>query len=317
MSIFFMLSGFLLAYRYADSKSSFKQYFINRFARIYPVYAVAALVTLPWIGINAISNPFNGIGSQHAQLGLLLVSNILLIQAWFPPYFSLWNDGGSWSISVEVFCHLILPVILPILLKATKKQIYVTTLICYFLAVVPGLTVLLFDHPSNSIYYSLPIYRFPEFLIGVCIFLAIRLGNEYRHEVITQIIVVSLFALYLGMLGNKLPLWVGHNWLALPVIGLMIGSLSTDRGLIAKMLSNPALVWLGKVSYSFYSFQALILLFLVKYHETLTKDFPVLLDNEILALSSFIVLLIFSAVGYYLIENPARKWIKAHWADKH
>ena len=52
MSLFFILSGFILAYRYADGRSTLKDYLINRFARIYPICAVAALVTLPWIGIN-------------------------------------------------------------------------------------------------------------------------------------------------------------------------------------------------------------------------------------------------------------------------
>ncbi len=40
VSIFFVLSGFLITYRYLDSLSlvSLRKYFLNRIARIYPIY---------------------------------------------------------------------------------------------------------------------------------------------------------------------------------------------------------------------------------------------------------------------------------------
>ena len=113
MSLFFMLSGFVLAYRYADGRSTLKDYLINRFARIYPIYAVAALVTLPWIGINFVNSSLADTLKWIGQLALLVFSNIFLIQAWFLQYFSHWNDGGSWSISVEAFCYILLPFFLP------------------------------------------------------------------------------------------------------------------------------------------------------------------------------------------------------------
>src|SRR5690606_34174966 len=39
VTLFFVLSGFLIAYRYSEMNNfSFKNYFVNRFARIYPMY---------------------------------------------------------------------------------------------------------------------------------------------------------------------------------------------------------------------------------------------------------------------------------------
>lgn len=81
MSLFFMLSGFVLAYRYADGRSSLKNYLINRFARIYPIYAVAALATLPWIGISLTGDSLGHISKSMGQMALLVFANIFLIQA--------------------------------------------------------------------------------------------------------------------------------------------------------------------------------------------------------------------------------------------
>jgi len=77
MSIFFILSGFILGYRYnLTPKLNLKKYYKSRFARIYPIYFVAALITLPWIGVNIITD-FNIY--QITKLLILIFTNILLV----------------------------------------------------------------------------------------------------------------------------------------------------------------------------------------------------------------------------------------------
>ncbi len=312
MSLFFMLSGFVLAYRYADGHSTLKDYFINRFARIYPIYLAAALVTLPWIGISFNSDSLADASKGIAQLATLVFSNIFLIQAWFPQYFHYWNVGGSWSISVEAFCYALLPFLLPKLLKASVRQLLSIAAVCWLLATLPGLSAALFDSPSNGVFYSMPIFRLPEFLIGACAFLALRLEFRYRWGAALQVAVLVIFLLYLGVVGPKMPLYVGHNWIALPVIAFMIFSLSNDKGLIASILSCRVFVWLGKISYCFYSFQALIILLLISHHDKLIQSAPALSDNKVLAIASLTVLVALSAAGYYFVEEPARRWIRRY-----
>lgn len=313
MSIFFLLSGFLLAYRYADASATYKAYLIARIARIYPIYVVAAVVTLPWLGVNFDDNSRRAMLYSVSKIGLLIVSNIFLIQAWFPPYFDLWNNGASWSISVEAFCYLVLPMSFPILLNATKKKLFIVVLICYCLAVAPGISALLYESPLNEIYYYLPIFRLPEVLIGTCIYFATRQGYEFRCGIAVQVMVLLIFLACLVIVGRYLPLYIGSNWFALPAIGFVIFSLSSDRGAASKFLSLPVFLRLGKISYCFYSFQALFLLLLIDNHEKLVKLLPVFSNNKLLATVVFIALTSFSAVGYHLIERPATKWINQKW----
>ena len=313
MSIFFMLSGYLLAYRYADAGYTFRQYFVKRIARIYPVYLAAALVTLPWIGLGFDSTSLKTEIASVAKIFLLVFSNVFLVQAWFPVNFGLWNNGASWSISVELFCYLLLPVVLPILLKLRKKQILLVATFCYFLSVLPGITSQLFADPANAIFYTLPIYRFPEFLIGVCIHMVTRCGSEYRHGSIMQAKVWVLFFFYLGTFGGALHGYVGHNWIALPVIGFSIFSLSLDKGLISKILSISLFNWLGRISYGFYSFQALIILFLMSNHDHVLEKMPMLSNGPLLAVAAFLTLILISVASYFLIEEPSRRFITKRW----
>jgi peptidoglycan/LPS O-acetylase OafA/YrhL len=46
VSLFFVLSGFVLTYNYADrwSETRFSKFLLSRFARIYPVYALTLLL---------------------------------------------------------------------------------------------------------------------------------------------------------------------------------------------------------------------------------------------------------------------------------
>lgn len=306
MSIFFVLSGFVLTYQYRDGSKSPRDYFVSRFARIYPVYLVAALITLPWFGVHLGETWWRGL----AQAVLLILANVFLLQAWFPQLFSFWNGGGSWSISVEAFCYLALPLILPRLVSLTWNQQKVVAAACIVLAALPGLVLKSFDTDSPVTFYTLPIFRLPEFVLGCCVCIAWSKGHRGPQRNFTQLGIVLAFLFYLGIVGSWLPWFVGHNWLAIPTIGITILFLAHARGLMASILASRAFVWLGKVSYSFYSFQIFLLKLLLSYHDALIRHAPVFENNLILLAGSFVSLLAMSALGYYLIEEPFRKWIK-------
>lgn len=316
MSVFFILSGFVLAYRYADGSATTKDYLINRFARIYPIYALCAIITLPWIGVHFDPSSLTTMIKSIGQAALLIFSNIFLIQAWFPQFLFNWNDIGSWSISVEAFCYLLIPFVLPKFSKFSIKLLFLTAAICYLLAVLPGLSLKVFGKsPLMFAFYSLPFYRFPEFLLGVCIYFATRFKSTYLLGTKFQLSLLSVLLLYLAFVGITWP-DLSSSWITLPIISFIIFSLSYNVGLINSLLSSKIFVWLGKISYCFYSFQILILLFLLQYHTKLINIIPLLGNGKILALAAFIVILLLSVLGYYFVEEPARHRIKRYHKKK-
>lgn len=315
MSVFFMLSGFLLFLSYHDIKGRVGDYLVNRVARIYPIYFLAGLLTLPWLNIpleGGIAETLTGL----AKMAFIFVANLLVMQAWFPPLFSHWNNGGSWSISVEVFCYLLLPLMIPYLVKLPRAGLIWVLLFCYLLEVMVGLVTHLYPGYGLPVFYAMPIFRLPEFIIGGCICLLIKGRTAAGSWWGAQIAVVMLAAWYLGSFGHYLPIYVGHNWVVVPAVAFVITSLYQGGGPLNWLLSRSWFVWFGKISYCFYSFQALLLLALIDHHAALVSAYPIFNDSKLLALAAFVVLTCFSAVGYYMIEEPARKLIRTRWCER-
>jgi peptidoglycan/LPS O-acetylase OafA/YrhL len=307
MSVFFVLSGFVLTYQYAGQGVSYREYLINRVARIYPIYFLSAVLTLPWIGIDFHAGEFT---HNVGQLVILVFANIFAIQAWFPQFFSLWNDGASWSISVEVFCYVLLPLILVGLYRLSDRSFYAVAAAAYIAAVLPGMSFLLFDN-SPSIFYSMPIFRLPEFVLGVCVCIVAR--RSPPQGILTAIITAALIIVligYLGMRSSVGSLYVTHNWLVMPAVTMTIYSLSKSRGVVAHFMGSVPIVWLGKISYCIYSLQVLIILPLVFHHDAIVSAWPALGNNKVLVLVSLMLLISASAAAHHLIEEPLRFWLR-------
>lgn len=312
MSLFFMLSGFILAHRYQSGHLDVRDYLTNRFARIYPIYAVAAIVTLPWLlGAGAAER---GLASNVVMGGLLIVADTFLIQAWFPQMFVFWNNSGSWSISVEAFFYVMLPAIFPVLFRRTAGQIVAIAVAAYLLSVLTAAVALAFrPRPDHllQIFYAMPIFRFPEFVLGICIFLAwSRTGLRRLNPDALYALAALALVPYLALLGKRIPLYTPHNWIVLPVIGMLLVAGAQERGFVNRLLGHALPVWLGRISYCFYSFQLLVLLVLGTYHEAILRAAPALADNRVLLAAALLVLLSLSGIGFHTIEEPMRKAIR-------
>ena len=311
MSLFFMLSGYILAYTYSDSLTSLRQYFVNRFARIYPIYAVVAILALPWIGT------FNSNGTESTARGIfktlfLLASNLFGVQAWFPQFFQYWNDGGSWSISVELFMYALFPLLLRRLCLFNVKKHVVVLLSCWLFLSYIGFVEVLFG--KTGIYYSIPAYRLPEFVIGMCLFLIFK---STEKEILVKkifsskifLVFVSTYISYLLVFGRG-GVYLQHNFITIPIFSYMILFMHHSNCMIKKIFEKKLFVYLGKISYCIYSFQTIIFLPLQSYYDKLILHFPIFKSNIYLFFACSIVLGIYSSLGYHFIEEPCRKFIR-------
>lgn len=318
MSIFFMLSGFVLAHRYLDSNFCTKTYFVNRVARIYPIYLVAGLVTLPWFGV-----PVNVESLQHFAVSLfgilaLIIIDSCLLQAWFRQCFDLWNNSGSWSISAEAFFYLVFPLVAGYLKECSRKNVWKPTALLYLLAIVPGITSILFSCSveTSSYFYSSPIFRLSEFLLGVCAFICTK---QVRRNSLGRLAYIAwpCCLLYLGLFGKIGPqVYITHSWLVIPTVFFTLLCLSNEKSIASRVLGIKPLVLAGKYSYCFYSFQALLVLLLGSYHDWLVGNVGCFASNIILFFVTFLLLFALSVLGYYFVEEKARHFIRGNFVAK-
>jgi len=310
MTIFFMLSGFVLAYRYQEKNFDRKRYAIHRFAKIYPVYLLTMVLTLPWLVAQAGELP-GGIVVQVVAVTFLVLASLTLAQAWLTPLFSFWNFGGSWSISVEAFLYGIFPVLARRLACLTPRSAILVGGGTYLAACAPGVVIMIFSDNHGPIvqFYSMPIFRLAEFMLGI---MAFRLTKVIQRGVwllstLTALGWIALLA-YLVKFGAVFPIYVSHGWLVIPVVFLTLITLNSNRAL-SQALGIAPLRLLGHASYSFYSIQIVFILLLIEFHPWLVSYFPVLANNVALTCVTFVALAISSIAMYALFEEPMRRRI--------
>ena len=263
VSIFFALSGFLLTYSHLkdfvggqiEGMSYYRHFIAKRIARIYPVYLIGLLFAL------IVSF---GLDNIPSKLPLLTVLNATMVHSWMPSLAMQWYGGGSWSISTEMFFYLAFPVLLPLLVRVKKaKTLFVLLGIIIVLAAIPGL-MLNYDRVESTdesmFVYVFPIFRISEFIAGVITgLLVLRFG--WRVPVWTALSALAGAGIYLARFGFRLSGYVPHNLFFLPAIVALLGCLAhSPSSLVFRWLGSRLALYLGRISYSFYILQIVLLI---------------------------------------------------------
>ena len=293
MSLFFILSGYILSYQYVGRNMG--GYTLNRVARIVPIYLLAAFVTVPFLLIQMSAESW-----PMRKLVALVLATLTGSQAWFPSLFSYWNHSASWSISAEFFFYALFPLLLPLVWKA--KSAWTPVALAYGASLIPlAIYIAFYGHAVPGL-YSLPLYRLPEFCFGVAIYRVASGWDGERSGLLTLSGLIPLAALLL--FNPRHGIHVTSNGLVVPALGLIIVGVSKGDSLVSRFLSWAPMQELGRASYCFYSFQALVLLSGWQF-----ANRPV--DGLRLGFVCFFALLAISLFAYRFIEKPVRRKLRA------
>ena len=331
MTMFFMLSGFVLTHRYYGGIKSTRSYIVHRIGRIYPVYAIGALATLSLLKDFIHSQQATDLLTIYEQYFFQLLVNALLIQSWFPQLFVTWNIGASWSVSTEAFFYMLFPFLLPLLLRLSMRQTGWLALGCYVFCCLLVASHDLFEpHMPMQIFYAIPIYRLPEFIIGMLVAMTYETRPPLRpwQAFSGSILAAAGLIAWLAYMGGAVHIYIGHHVAAIPLIAMLIFCLANLRtGVFYQLLSNRLICLLGRASYSFYCLQPLVLgVFMLRRPEKILHILPWMSDPWIRFFVSFAALQTLALISYFLLEEPmriyiARKFIKnsqeADTSDKH
>jgi peptidoglycan/LPS O-acetylase OafA/YrhL len=268
VTMFFVLSGFLICMRYYGNSeitgSWFRKYIKNRIARIYPMYFFLTLLTFLLYFI---------VGGEPSVMGtiqspiLVLFLNIFFIRGFFDDL-KFTGVGQGWSLTVEECFYLMAPVFFIGIKKNKKNLFYYPLLLLAF-----GITmVLVFSNFSVFGFFKnfqfLFLYTFfgrcIEFFIGMKLALIVLEKNEkiQTRPVFTTIgllgmsIAVSVLV-FLPLNGREFglyhPFGIFTNNIILPIgIAILYYGLMIEKSWLQKFLSSPTMQLLGKSSYIFY-----------------------------------------------------------------
>ncbi|MVN76936.1 acyltransferase family protein [Hymenobacter sp. HMF4947] len=302
VNLFFMLSGFLLAYAHCKDFPepqvkgfAYTKYFLfKRFARIYPVYLVGWLLSLV-VSI--------GLGARPSAL--IIGSNLVFLQTYFPSIAMTWYGGGAWSIAVEIFFYLCFPLLLPVLLRIKQKSGLLMLLAgCAMLGFVPGLVYnLLPGTIPFTLQYAFPLCRLAEFTAGIITSILV-FRFDWRVSNWVAALALMLGTIDLVYFGSRWSGFIVHNLLIIPVIALTLAAATNKSGVFTWLGKEP-LVWLGKISYCFYMIQIPLSIWLDASLESgkLSKA-SLLIGPLALAVS-----LVGGALLHYIVEVPAHRFL--------
>lgn len=305
VSYFYVLSGFVMMVAYGNrDKVNFKQYYINRFARIYPLHILG---TLSFIAV-ALWLSLDGFKSFQFELSAL-ISHLFLIQAWIPKL-SLSLNIPAWSISVEAFFYLLFPLIYNRFIRKTNKKtifsvIIIFWIICqfafnwYFLSSHYG------GYKSLDRYFLSynPFFHLNSFLVGI-LFGYFYINNKEKHIGKFDFAIIGV-GVAMGLLVYFFNSYFFHNGLLAPFFGIFILLLAYNKGFITKLFNRPQLIYLGEISFAVYLLQQPVFDFA-------HRLFPLFhLENAYIHFAIGTAMLIFAShLSYKFVEVPLRDRIR-------
>jgi peptidoglycan/LPS O-acetylase OafA/YrhL len=313
VSFFLLMSGFILAYNYADRAAAGElktgRFWQARFSRLYPVYLFALILSLGML-VQEWSV------RTHGQFALGMVLTPLLLQGWHPSLATFWNTP-AWTMCTEAFFYIIFPVV--ILWKRPKRiwpLVGVMAGIWVLGMILPSLYMWL--HPDGDLHpgrytdgfwmralkFSPPPHV-PSFLFGIALAdLDAMIPRNHWRRILFGI--AGMAGLYIVLyFGEHIPYPLMHNGLLMPLFGLAILGLA-GHNLIARFFGFFLFTWIGRASYCLYIIHFNLWNLIHDSH---------ILDRLHLARFdpwlSYFLLVSGAMIVMLTIERPSQKWIRS------
>jgi peptidoglycan/LPS O-acetylase OafA/YrhL len=235
---------------------------------------------------------------------LLIPIDVLLLQSWYPNLWAFWHHAGTWSISVEFFLYAAFPVLLA-LNRLTSRELIAACCASTLLASswIPSLGVGASSDLPFPVFYSVPIYSLPIFVVGVALSELHRRG--FRGSMMAPVL---LFAI-LAFAGHRNTRHAGLNFIMLPLIALTLLFAARGAGnIISRLLVNRLTVYLGDISYGVFVYQIPLLLALDHY-----IYMSRILPAWQLAGAMLLCNIGLAAISHRWIEPWGRRLVVKHW----
>lgn len=332
MTAFFVLSGFVLWINYAADfqtrplLESGRRFVVARIARLYPMYLVVGAISFLRV-------PAEGRPAAVDALPYFLT----MTQSWFPsigygrlsdalPYF-----GHAWSMSTEIACYVVFPLLV---LAATLLRGFWGK-VAFVVACLAALAIM-----ASVIRMIAPVLA-PDLVRAEALIWAAQISpltwvwtfacgcglgaiwqmcsttppSEKERSIAAVLIWIALAFVVICWLRWSAPAGAAHS------VFLRVASTAAlcyvvfylaryPASVLTRVTSSPAMVTMGEASYSIYLLHPLIISLLP--HAVYTEmTVPLLAWSLAHVLAVAIITIVISLGTYRLIEDPARRWLRA------
>lgn len=320
MTLFFILTGFVITYRYEyqikNQSTTNHHFLIARFARLYPTYLLTLGLSLPLLFIN---NIYTDDYFDTLNVILKTLLNLCLLHSYVPYYDIMSNvNPPIWTLSVDVLFYLSFPY----LIKMRPGRLYLFTLLL-LLIVFSCATVEFYQKIAISRIFSFitsPFFRIVDFIIGIHLarlFIALKdraPGSGLFH--LLEPLSIGVYLLFF-CLERKfiIPVVYAFDLFYLLPIGFIVLTFAFQKGFISRFLQLRSLVLLGNASYAIYIYHWMI----ISYTNYWLKIFNIPTHATLLVVS-LMLFVIGASIGvallsYTYFEQPLNNFIRRRYTD--
>jgi exopolysaccharide production protein ExoZ len=308
VDLFFVISGFIMVHTTWASPGGGRnaaRFFAKRFARIWPVYIIAALAYI--VAAGEIHKWF-ATGDGLATFGKSLV---FYPGKHGPPFFGWTPNGVGWTLNYEIWFYVLFAVAM---LGGRRRWYVLCGLFVAFLVVIPYSYT---GNVSPDAYFSYDM--FPsllnllgnsmvwEFLAGCAIGAVYRSGIRIQsRELLGTLAVLAVTAVIWQQLSTEWSRQGLTGWGPLMIVMVLALALWDKQSPIKV---HPWMLWLGDISFSLYLWHRVAQLgiqrILPASHPSLEGGFGFVIGTTVAAL-------VLAHFSYYYLELGLSKHVR-HW----
>jgi peptidoglycan/LPS O-acetylase OafA/YrhL len=313
ISLFFVLSGFLITYLLlAEMKKtatiSLKKFYFRRILRIWPLYYLVILVAF------FIVPNFLDLGHQASFLYAHHFYPWLSLCIFMLPNLLRFSDaelvGGNqtWSVGVEEQFYLVWPLLLrtfsrhiiPMLVVLIGVKMMLGFIFTYLGAHASNLTV---KHYANVFAMHWMLFKIEQMAIGAigawCLFNKREKALELLYHPVTIFACFLFFVFSMIMLFN----FTGETLVEAFVFLVIILNVSTNPAFPLK-LTHPVFNRLGNISYGIYMYHTIVITLVIHLLQNLKLDQDQFIFNLLLYTASVAITVLFAQFSYRYFESP-------------
>ena len=318
VGVFFLISGYILTYNYADRGKALlkREFWLARFSRLYPVYLLVLLISFRMVQDEWHSR-------SHAEFWQGMILTPLVLQGWSPSVATFWNTV-SWTLTSECVLYAAFPWLIRLPWPKRPVHLVILLIALWIIGLVPH-SLYLYLNPDHIVgpidrYSSTQIIRFLKYtpLPYVCTFLTgVTLGKlqhsltlSPRQRLVLSALSLIVVCIFFYTLVNRTPYLLMHGGLMTPVFAALVLGLSGPHPISALFAWRPLLL-VGESSYCLYllHFNVFQLLHTYRVPERLHLA---ALDPWL----SYAILIALALAVFHFVEIPARKAILQRFSRK-
>lgn len=318
VGFFFLLSGFILAYNYADRPVPLvkRDFWLARFARLYPLYLFSLVLSFVMLRDEWHAH-------SHADFFTGLVLTPLMLQGWSPSLATFWNTV-AWTLSCEAAFYLAFPWLILLRWPRTPGRLIALLLGLWVLGLVPHTLYLLLnpDHlaaPANryssgvwirTLKYT-PIAYACTFMVGIALAkLHASLSIAARHRAWIAAASLLTLAVFFAKAVTHVPYILMHGGILVPLFAALVVGLC-GQNIFASAFSWKPIELLGQASYALFLLHFNFINLIRHYH--LAERLHVAAYDP---WASYAAAILLAVVAMYCVERPARRAILARRAPR-